>query len=164
MSELAIKSIREDQMLDRLDIQRFRGLKELSLTDAGRVNLIVGRNDLGKTSLIEAIRLLLSGDPRYLRRSSRNQLERKPINLEQSYRFAFYKSQSDEPLTIQAEIGDLQISADASIREVQGQLTLPVNIEVEENEEFDTIATLFKPDIELVLNIQTNIGASATIR
>ena len=163
MSELAIKSIGEDQMLSRLDIHRFRGLKELSLTDAGRVNLIVGRNDAGKTSLIEAIRLLLSGDPRYLRRGSRNRMERTSVNPEQSYRLAFYQSQSDVPLTIKGAIGALQISAQAEISQVQGQSTLPIEF-TEEDESSETIGSLLKPDYEVVLKIQTNSGAGTTIR
>lgn len=41
--------------LDRLTIRRFRGLRDLSLDDLGRVNLLVGPNDSGKTSILEAI-------------------------------------------------------------------------------------------------------------
>ncbi len=41
--------------LDRLTIRRFRGLEYLSLEDLGRVNLLVGPNNSGKTSVLEAI-------------------------------------------------------------------------------------------------------------
>jgi predicted ATPase len=47
-------------MYKRVRIQNFRGLRDLTIDDLGRVNLIVGENSVGKTSLLEAIWLLLS--------------------------------------------------------------------------------------------------------
>jgi len=41
--------------MDRLTIRRFRGLQDLTLNDLGRVNLLVGPNNTGKTSVLEAI-------------------------------------------------------------------------------------------------------------
>ena len=41
--------------LDRLTIRRFRGLQTLTLDDLGRVNLLVGPNNSGKTSILEAV-------------------------------------------------------------------------------------------------------------
>lgn len=49
-------------MFTSLDIEQFRGFAKLTLNDLGRVNLIVGKNDTGKTSLLEALTLL--GNPR----------------------------------------------------------------------------------------------------
>jgi hypothetical protein len=45
---------------DRLTIEHFRGLKKLELEGLGRVNLITGRNNTGKSSILEALRLLTS--------------------------------------------------------------------------------------------------------
>lgn len=41
--------------LDNLTIHRFRGLRDLTLQDLGQVNLLVGGNNSGKTSVLEAI-------------------------------------------------------------------------------------------------------------
>ncbi|WP_431050284.1 AAA family ATPase [Roseateles sp. L2-2] len=50
-----------------VDIKQYRGLAGLSLKDLGRVNLIVGINNAGKTSVLEAIYLLANQtDPRAL--------------------------------------------------------------------------------------------------
>jgi hypothetical protein len=46
-------------MITNLQIRNFRGLKDVTLHDLRRVNLIVGGNDTGKTSILEAISLLL---------------------------------------------------------------------------------------------------------
>lgn len=42
-------------MLDSLDIKNFRNLKELRISSLGRVNLITGRNNTGKSTILEAI-------------------------------------------------------------------------------------------------------------
>jgi len=42
-------------MLDSLDIKNYRNLKELKINSLGRVNLITGKNNTGKSTLLEAI-------------------------------------------------------------------------------------------------------------
>ncbi len=44
-------------VLDSLEIKNFRTFKHLTIERLGRVNLIVGRNNVGKTSLLEALLL-----------------------------------------------------------------------------------------------------------
>jgi hypothetical protein len=44
--------------IEHLDITAFRGLRHLKLEKLGRVNLLVGLNDSGKTSVLEAIALM----------------------------------------------------------------------------------------------------------
>jgi len=41
--------------LDNLTIHRFRGLRDLKLQDLGQINILVGGNNSGKTSVLEAI-------------------------------------------------------------------------------------------------------------
>lgn len=45
-------------MIDEIKIENFRGFTSLALPNLKRVNLIVGENNAGKTSLLEAISLL----------------------------------------------------------------------------------------------------------
>lgn len=44
-----------DLKLDSLQIQNFRTFKDLTIDRLGRVNLIVGKNNVGKTALLEAL-------------------------------------------------------------------------------------------------------------
>ena len=44
--------------LPDLSIQGFRGIKDLSVSQLGRVTLITGKNNTGKSSMLEALRLL----------------------------------------------------------------------------------------------------------
>jgi len=54
----------EYQMISSLEIQGYRGFERFELSGLGRVNLLVGTNNSGKTSILESIFLLMSaGDP-----------------------------------------------------------------------------------------------------
>ncbi len=51
-------------MLERLHIKNFRALRDLEMSGLARINLIGGRNNSGKTSLLEALFLLsTAGEP-----------------------------------------------------------------------------------------------------
>src|SRR5262249_47787330 len=54
----------EEAVLRELSVQRFRGLRDFTMSSLGRVNLLVGANNCGKTSVLEALHILLrAGDP-----------------------------------------------------------------------------------------------------
>ena len=48
-------------MLDSLRIKNFRCFEDLQIESLGRVNLIVGKNNVGKSTLLEAVQLLSLG-------------------------------------------------------------------------------------------------------
>ena len=48
-------------VLQSLEVQNFRGFRHLKIEHLGRVNLIVGKNNVGKSSLLEALRLYSIG-------------------------------------------------------------------------------------------------------
>jgi ABC-type cobalamin/Fe3+-siderophores transport system ATPase subunit len=54
-----------DLVLDSLKISRFRAFQHITIDHLGRVNLIVGKNNVGKSSLLDALQL-------YARRGSPN--------------------------------------------------------------------------------------------
>ena len=45
-------------MLKSLTLENYRGFEQFDLHDLGRVNLIVGTNNAGKTSVLEAVHIL----------------------------------------------------------------------------------------------------------
>ena len=49
------KSLRSAKILDEFTIGRFRGLENVSFHQTGLINLLVGANDSGKTSVLEAL-------------------------------------------------------------------------------------------------------------
>ena len=48
-------------MLSRLELRGYRGFNNFELADLRQVNLIVGNNTCGKTTILEAVELLVSG-------------------------------------------------------------------------------------------------------
>jgi len=51
-------------ILDSLEIKNFRAFKHLRIEKLGRVNLIVGKNNVGKSSVLDALRLYaMRGEP-----------------------------------------------------------------------------------------------------
>ncbi len=55
-------------MIKQLEIKNYRTLKNLKLADLGRINLITGKNNTGKSSLLEALSLCINGgNPEYLK-------------------------------------------------------------------------------------------------
>ena len=57
-----------DLILPSLEIQNFRAFEHLRIERLGRVNLITGKNNVGKTSLLEAVQsfLLVAVIPVYI--------------------------------------------------------------------------------------------------
>ena len=57
-----------DLILNSLEIQGFRAFDHLKIEKLGQVNLIVGKNNIGKSCLLEAIRLYAHrGSPEVMR-------------------------------------------------------------------------------------------------
>lgn len=109
----------------------------MQMSECGRVNLVVGRNDSGKTSVLEAIRLLLSGDPRYLRRVSKSRFDRIRTSPEASFMLAFYNRQETNHIEVGGKFNDLLLRATAKISDVgkSEQLQIDLDEETDESEE-----------------------------
>ncbi len=46
------------KLINKLQVERFRGIRDLSIDSLSQINLIVGNNNSGKTSLLEVLQLL----------------------------------------------------------------------------------------------------------
>src|SRR6266702_1749618 len=53
-------SFMSNLILNSLEVRNFRTFRDLKIEHLGRINLLVGKNNVGKTSLLEAIRLYAS--------------------------------------------------------------------------------------------------------
>ena len=54
-------------MIDTLQVKNYRSFQQFKMEKLGRINLLVGKNNSGKTSLLEAIQIAASGvDPQVL--------------------------------------------------------------------------------------------------
>jgi len=95
-------------MLKSFAIKNFRCFRELTLDDLGRVNLIGGRNNLGKTALLEAIHLhCLPNEPEQWVNIHKLRGMEDPLNTLQALETWLF-SQGDIDSAIEATSRDLE--------------------------------------------------------
>ena len=68
-------------ILDSLEIREFRAFKHLEIERLGRVNLIVGKNNVGKSSVLEALRLYAQRGSLSIIRTILREREEEQVNL-----------------------------------------------------------------------------------
>lgn len=108
-------------MIKLLEIKNFKSLAKCRIDGLARVNLIVGKNNVGKSSLLEALSLLLAdGSPRYIQQLLRDRgisADMRPVAIRgrgeviQRALASLYTGRdvaafSREPIAIEAEIDE----------------------------------------------------------
>ncbi len=97
-------------MLSSITIRNFRGIKEGTIQDLSNINIFVGRNNTGKSSVLEAIQLLSTTvviyDP--LQRQIMDQLMSRRVNRSAGYKSLCYNYKQDKGL-------EFELSADKSV-------------------------------------------------
>ena len=150
-------------------IQNFRALRKLEIPHLGRVNLITGKNNVGKSSLLEAIqayasafspevvRWVLNGrDEYWARPSARDAGGRDDDLLPYNLRYLFYARPA-----IDQEIPPIYVGPDGSDRPTIGlQISYFKVVLEEEEEEFgDTTTTRLYVPVK-VSDLPQNLDAS----
>lgn len=106
-------------MLERLRVRNFRGIEDLEVNRLRRINLVAGRNDTGKSTLLEAIFLLGSAaQPQlavnsYVVRSKGVEIAGRESMAETFWRPLFFALNADNAIAISgrhSSIGDLELT------------------------------------------------------
>lgn len=85
-------------MLTHLALSGFRNFKEIEIQPANRINLILGENGSGKTSLLEAIHLLGLG------RSFRTRVLKNTVQFDANYSQVFARIKNQTPVGFQFDL------------------------------------------------------------
>lgn len=64
--------------IESINIKNYRGIQELNITNLKRINILVGNNNAGKTSLLEAIQIFSNPTMYTLSKVSRQRDNYKP--------------------------------------------------------------------------------------
>ena len=76
-------------MLSSIHLEGFKGFRDTTIGPLRKVNLIVGGQNVGKTSLLEAVDMVLSGNPTKFRQNEGNDWSRYLANTYQVSTFRF---------------------------------------------------------------------------
>jgi hypothetical protein len=92
-------------MYTRFEILNFRGFDNLVLEPLARVNLIAGKNNVGKTALLEALFLHIGAhNPELpLRVNAIRGIERFPIQPEEAWGWFFYDKRTDKVIHLRSQ-------------------------------------------------------------
>ncbi len=97
-------------MLQTVTIKNFRLFKEFDIANLARVNLIVGKNNVGKSSLLEALYLLVNPDAPALPKLLEARGEFSQQNYDITHLFWGHRLQNESSILIQAEDTSLKIT------------------------------------------------------
>lgn len=92
-------------VFDRIEIENFRGIRHLVLDSVKQINLLVGKNNCGKSSILDAI-FLLSGFSNPLLNLRINQFRDYEKFEEEDLLLNFYQMKADNPIHIYGDLTD----------------------------------------------------------
>lgn len=90
-------------MIERFTIHNYKNIKDLHLPKLGRVNLLMGKNNVGKSNLLESISIFLGNKPISIL-SSRGENPRE--DLKEQYISLFYGRKEDYSKDFYIELND----------------------------------------------------------
>jgi len=111
-------------MLNKIQIEKFRGISHIEIDDFKKINLFVGRNNASKTSVLEAIFLIMGiSNPQLpmILNNFRDSISYMNPNIDDVINSIFYNLNSNTPINIHAELQNH--SRDLSIKPSFDNLT-----------------------------------------
>lgn len=96
-------------MLDKLEIKNFRGIKNLSFNSSKNINIFTGMANTGKTSVLEAIYMILKLSPEPIIKISEL---RAIIGYNDIFTSLFYDYNLENSIKLEAVIGNEKINMD----------------------------------------------------
>ncbi len=145
--------------LQSLEITGFRAFSSLRIPRLGRVNLIVGKNNVGKSTLLEALRLYASNNPlavssNILEKRDEGRISRRDSNILQTLQKLFYRNGSankrviaigpidDKDLQLHIELGHANYKDEKAPLIEDSYLEAPTAVGVRRNGTLESISSL----------------------
>ncbi len=90
----------DKKFITQLNIKNFKGFTDLQLKECSNFNLLIGKNNIGKTSILEAIAFSLGLEPTDFFRSFLMETRKSGIGDIEQYQDFFYQFNTVKPITI----------------------------------------------------------------
>jgi len=153
---------------ETLAVNAFRGLRDLKLEGLGRVNLLVGSSNSGKTSVLEAISLLSNPADPLVWLHTANRREPSPLAAMTSskvdrIRYLFPVEQgAEQPVVgrIRLDVTGLSAvsSVDASLSELRGMRVQTTLLDSDDTSANEVVAEVERTGLEIAVHARTSQG------
>lgn len=137
-------------LMESFEVENFRGLKHLKLEKLAQVNLLVGKSNVGKTSVLEALVALMSGgNPAGFLVMEK---ERGLVGNKADFKYLFYKFDTHNPIKL--SVTHRKNDADTADPQANHSITIEAA-----NQRVSTSAIVKRPfaTTELALTIQLGV-------
>ena len=142
-----------------LTIENFRGISHISVENMKQINLIVGKNNASKTTILEALFLLIgAGNPELILRidSFRSLVH----NESEDFRYIFYNLNYDMPIQLKGKFNEGEIERELIIKPVKKSKSVFTTKRIPENVYSDpsyenTLQQSKKDELHLEISLKT---------
>lgn len=147
-----------DTMLNTISINNFRGIKEFTISDFKKINLLVGKNNSGKSTILESIFLLIGiSNPELSIRI--NNFRGMLLVNESNFKSLFHNGDINHSIIIE---GKFTFPPSTRRLEISPKLkNISYDYNLSANQEINKIVSDFSPKLEgLVINFQNNVNGN----
>lgn len=94
-------------MIENINIKGLRGISDIEINSLGQINLFVGKNNCGKSTILESVFLLTGGTvPHNMQRI--NNLRNCPLRSGEDWCYNFFGVRKDRPIRISADFDSVR--------------------------------------------------------
>lgn len=137
-------------MFNKIEIERFRGIKHASIEGFKQINLFLGKNNCGKSTLLESLFLLTGlSNPILLKNVNLFRDYYKSFRLE-DFILNFYNLDSTQPIhfKIKDNVGERDLKINVNQKD---KISIPI-----ENEIIDKLSNVVDKDYEIIFDFIVN--------
>ena len=124
-----------EKFIDKITVKNFKGFSHVELKELSNLNLFIGHNNIGKTSILEALAFAAGIEPRDFFTSFINETRHIAVDKIKDYQKFFYQFQIKNPVSVDCHYKNIGTTAQKS----RHTLTYKIEYQTMPKEENDKI-------------------------